>query len=736
MIFFRDAGKTGPESGAWTLTDAATFARFGPPYRDKDHASERIPAVPPSRARRAFFSLIERFEPDETTIMVVIAAVVGVAGGFGAILFRWMVNFFQGFVLGHGENTVELLMAVPWWQKLLLPVAGGAIVGPLVYFGAPEAKGHGVPEVLDAMVFKKGVIRPIVAAVKITASAITIAFGGSVGREGPIVQIGAGMASTLGQWLRFSPQRLRTLIGCGAAAGIAATFNAPIAGAFFALEILMRDFALMTFSPIIVSSVVATAISREFLGTKPSFDVPPFAMESSLELPFYLLLGLVVGLVAMVYVKTLYATEDFFDELRIPAWSKPALGGVALGLLLIWFPQVYGVGYSSMVRALDGHMALGLMALLVVVKLAAVDVTLGSGASGGIFAPALYLGGMTGGAFGAALIYIFPGAHHAVGAFAMAGMAAMVGAATGGTLTAILILFEMTGQYQVILPLMLASIGAALSYRGLMDHNIFTLKFARQGKPLHFGRESAILREFHVEDIMEVNPRTVHVTDGLDRILHLFLENEDEHYYVVDDEGRLAGMISIHDIKDLLGGQGLEKVLIADDLRVPVEDVVYRRDNLEDCLLALGRHDRPDLPVLYSRERPVLVGIITRQAIFEVYNREILHQEDMGIKLVTGEARMHDCVELPEQYKVQLFVPPVEWEGRTLKDLGLRPRYGISVLAVKERNRLGGAVNTMPDPDRPLKAGDRLIIVGEVGALDRLLQDTNARTFATDCGTP
>jgi len=683
-----------------------------------------------SRIRRTLFRLVERFEPDETTIMVVIAVLVGVAGGFGAILFRWLVNFFQGFVLGQGESTVELLLAVPWWHRLLLPVLGGVIVGPLVYFGAPEAKGHGVPEVMNAMVFKKGVIRPIVAAVKILASAITIACGGSVGREGPIVQIGAGMASTIGQWLRFSPQRLRTLIGCGAAAGIAATFNAPIAGAFFALEILMRDFALVTFSPIIVSSVVATAISREFLGANPSFMVPDFAMESSLELPFYLLLGLLVGLVAMVYVRTLYASEGFFDRLRIPSWSKPALGGVALGLLLIWFPQVYGVGYSSMVHALNGNMALGLMALLVVVKLVAVDLTLGSGASGGIFAPALYLGGMTGGAFGAALLFLFPGAHHAVGTFAMAGMAAMVGAATGGPLTAILILFEMTGQYQVILPLMLASIGAALTYRTLMDETIFTLKFARQGRQIHFGRESAILRNFHVQDIMEVNPHTVRQGDGLDRILKLFLDNKDDHYYVVDEAGGLIGLISIHDIKDLLHEDGLGKFLIAEDIHTPAGDFVYRRDNLEDCLLKLGKLDHTDLPVLYSPEKPVLVGLITRQSIFEIYNREVLHQEDMGIKLVTGEGRMHDCVELPEQYKVQLFVPPVEWEGRTLQELALRPRYGISVLAVKQRNYLGGLENRIPDPGQPLRPGDRLIIVGEVGALERLLQETNTSSFA------
>lgn len=687
-----------------------------------------------SRIRRTLFGLIERFEPDETTIMVVMGAIVGICGGFGAILFRWMVDFFQGFAIGHGENTVELLMAVPWWKRILLPVAAGLVVGPLVHWGAREAKGHGVPEVLGAIVFKKGVIRPVVAAVKITASAITIAFGGSVGREGPIVQIGAGLGSTVGQWLRFSPQRLRTLIGCGAAAGIAATFNAPIAGAFFALEILMRDFALVTFSPIIVASVVATAVSREFLGDTPSFPVPDFTIESSLELPFYLVLGLLVGLLAVIYVRTLYASEEAIERIPVKPWLKPALGGVLLGAVTIWFPQVYGVGYASMVEALNGEMALGLMALLVVVKLLAVNLTLGSGFSGGIFAPALFLGGMLGGAFGAGLGTVFPDAHHAVGAFAMVGMSAMVGAATGGPLTAILILFEMTGQYQVILPLMLAGIGAALVYRSMMKDSIFTLKFTRRGQELHFGRESAILRSFHVQDIMEVNPVTIGLTDRLDHILKLFLDNQEEHYYVVDDDGKLCGMISIHDVKAILHEDNLGQVLIAADILRETPQSVFRRDDLEDCLLKLGHRDTADLPVLFGPEKPVLVGVITRQAIFEVYNREVLHQEDKGIKLVTGEARMHDCVELPEQYKVQLFVPPAEWIGKTLMDLALRPRYNISVLAVKQRTLLGGKQNEMPDPGRPLGEGDRLIIVGEAEDLDRLLVDTNTRAFGSPGG--
>jgi CIC family chloride channel protein len=688
------------------------------------------------RARRLFFDLSARFIPDETAIMVAVAVVVGLLGGFGAILFRLLVDLFQGMVIGSGEDTVALLQGTPWWVLILRTAAGGLIVGPLIYLGAREAKGHGVPEVIGAIVFKKGVIRPVVAVVKILASAITIACGGSVGREGPIVQIGASMGSTVGQMLRFSPQRLRTLIGCGAAAGIAATFNAPIAGVFFALEILLRDFAVVTFSPIIVASVVATAVSREFLGDTPAFPVPGFTIGNNLELPLYLLMGLLVGVVAVIYVRTLYATEDGFEKLPLPGWCKPALGGALLGVLFIFFPQVYGVGYSSMVEALDGNMAWRLMAVLVLVKLLAVNITLGSGLSGGIFAPGLFLGGMLGGAFGSLVAILVPGSHDAVGAFAMVGMAAMVGASTGAPLTAILVLFEMTGEYTVILPLMLASIGAAMVYRLFMKDSIFTLKFSRQGQELSFGRESAILRNFHVADIMEVNPRTIANSDGLEAILQMFLENQEERFYVVDDEGRLQGHITIHEVKDILHEQNLGKLLIAADITTATREFVYRTDHLEDCLLKLGHVEANDLPVLYSPERPVLVGRISRQAIFEIYNREVLQQQDLGINLVTGEARMHDCVELPETYKVQLFSPPLDWTGRNLRELDLRKRYNISVLAVKKRSFAGGLTNEMPDPSVPLHVSDRLLIVGEVSRLEELLRDTAPRGFKPIERTP
>ncbi|MFH1843130.1 MAG: chloride channel protein [bacterium] len=682
-----------------------------------------------SRFRQLVFRLLDRFALDETTILVITALVVGIVGGFGAILFRWLVQFFQGFAIGKGEHTVELLAQLPWWHKLLLPLAGGIVVGPLVHFLAREAKGHGVPEVINAVVFKNGVIRPIVAAVKIIASAITIAFGGSVGREGPIIQIGAAMASSLGQWLRYSPQRLRTLIGCGAAAGIAATFNAPIAGAFFALEIILRDFAIRTFSPIIVSSVVATAVSRQFLGDTPAFPVPGFSIHSWAELPFYVVLGVFAAAVAVAYVRSLYATEDGFERIKLPPYLKPPLGGLFLGLLFLWFPQVYGIGYESMVQALNGDIVWQLMLVLVVVKLIAVNLTLGAGFSGGIFAPALFLGGMLGGAYGALVGELFPANAGAVGAYALVGMAALVAAATGGPLMAILILFEMTGEYRIILPLMLACITATLVFRRWMSDTIFTLKFTRQGQQLEFGRESAILKNFHVQDIMEANPPTIPIGYTLDKILKLFLSNQDSHYYVVESDHRLVGAITIHDVKDILHTESLGKVVVAADLCLPVDRFVYQRDNLEDCLLLLGQEDVNDLPVLASPERPVLVGIITRHAIFEIYNREVLQQEDAGIKLVHGESRLHDCVELPETYRVQLLTLPGSYLGHSLRELSLRQRFGVSVLVVKRRGWRGEAKNELPDPDRPLQAHDRIIVVAHVDDLERLLDEVERDDF-------
>ncbi len=422
-----------------------------------------------------------QLKTNEHTIMAILGVIVGLTGGLGAVGFRLLINLFQTLAYGSPGELLEVVKTIPWTYKVGIPAAGGLLVGPLVYFLAREAKGHGVPEVMEAVALRGGVIRKRVVFVKSVASAISIGTGGSVGREGPIVQIGSAIGSTLGQALNVSADRMRALVGCGAAAGIAATFNAPIAGSMFALEVVLGDFGLATFSPIVISSVVATAVSRHYLGDTPAFIVPAYQLVSVWEFPIYLVLGLFCAVLGVTFTKTLYGFEDLFDSFKFPEYLKPVIGGAILGVSGLFVPQILGVGYGAMDLALMQQIAWWLMLLLVAAKLLATSITIGSGGSGGIFAPSLYLGAMAGGFFGMVVHHLFPNVTASPGAYSIVGMGAVVSATTHGPLAAILILFEMTGSYKIILPLMFSCIIATIASRQLMKESIYTLKLVRRG---------------------------------------------------------------------------------------------------------------------------------------------------------------------------------------------------------------------------------------------------------------
>ena len=302
-------------------------------------------------------SLFERARMTEHTFLIIIAIIIGVMGGFSAIGIRALIKAISSISF-HGDSSIlQNIMHTPWYWVLIVPVIGGLIVGPIIYFLAPEAKGHGVPEVMQAILLRGGNIRPRVAIIKAIASAISIGSGGSVGREGPIIQIGSSIGSMVGQFLRVPSKRLKTLVGCGAAAGIAAAFNAPIAGALFAVEIILMDFTVAQFSPIVISSVMATVISHSFEGNFAAFVVPHYQLVSPYEIIFYFVLGALSGIVAFLFIKFLYLFEDFFDNrLKIPEYWNPALGGIGIGAIGLIFPQVMGVGYDSINDALYGNM--------------------------------------------------------------------------------------------------------------------------------------------------------------------------------------------------------------------------------------------------------------------------------------------------------------------------------------------------------------------------------------------
>ncbi|SDG87027.1 chloride channel protein [Pseudonocardia oroxyli] len=431
--------------------------------------------------------------------LVGLALIIGAGAGLGAVVFRYLILAITNLVTGRddfsdaGRVASLHLPALGPWFLLLAPVVGGLLYGPLVYRFAPEARGHGVPEVMLAVARNGGRIPARVAAVKSLASALCIGTGGSVGREGPIVQIGSALGSSIGQWLRVPEHRLRLMVACGAAGGISATFDAPVAGVFFALEIILRAFTAEAFGVVVISSVTANVIAHALVGHDHVLQLPAYSLGSAAELPLYAVLGLAAGVVGWGFARFLYLVEDVCDRVwRGPEWLRPTVGGVLLGAVLLALPQMYGVGYPVLESAVSGSYTLGLLLLLLVGKMVATSFTIGIGGSGGVFAPSLFVGGMLGTAFGVVAQAAFPGLALSPGAFGLVGMAAVFAAASHAPIAAALIVFELTGQYAVILPLLVAvALATGLSHLISRD-TIYTRKLLRRGIDID---ESMVARE-------------------------------------------------------------------------------------------------------------------------------------------------------------------------------------------------------------------------------------------------
>ena len=560
----------------------------------------------------------------EQLYMLALAVVVGLLGGWGAVGFRYLIGFFQKLSYGSSGNILEALAQCGWAYRLLVPTLGGVVVGPLIYFLAREAKGHGVPEVMDAVALKGGVIRKRIVAVKSLASAMSIAVGGSVGREGPIVQIGSAIGSSLGQMLKVSPNRMRVLVGCGAAAGIAATFNAPVAGMIFALEVVLGEFAITTFSPIVLAAVIATAVSRYHLGDTPAFIVPDYHIVSYYELGLYAGLGVLAGAVGVLFTTTLYKFEDAFDAWKIPDWIKPAVAGLGLGGLGLLFPYILGVGYEGMDLALAHKLSWWMMLALVGIKILATSWTIGGGMSGGIFAPSLFVGCMLGGAFGDMTHGLLPGLTAGAGAYAIVGMAALVAGTTHAPFSAFLILFEMTGGYKIILPLMIACIISTFVARLIRRESIYTLKLIRRGVDIRAGKELNILREMLVADTMSTQIESIPQNMSLKDFIDLVSRSKYASFPVVDQENHLVGIISHADYAEHAFDQDLQNLVVVKDMATRKVDTVLSGDNLATALDRISAKDYQTLPVIDSPQSRKLIGIISRGDIHSAYSRRIL----------------------------------------------------------------------------------------------------------------
>lgn len=565
------------------------------------------------------------WRPTGSTVLVMLAILVGLGTGLGAVVFIWLLEWAREFFFGYSRELLTQSVHFDWnfWIPIV-PLVGGLLVGPIVYLYAREARGHGVPEVMDAIARYGGIIRPRVAAAKAVASAICIGSGGSAGREGPIVQIGSAIGSVVGQRFKMSQDLVKILVGCGAAGGISAVFNAPIAGVMFSLEVILGDFGIGTFAPVILSSVVSSVVSHSLLGNNPAFEIPKYSLVSAWEIPLYVALGVLAALVARTFVVTLYKGEDLFENFKIPGWTKPAVGGILLGFLGLAFPQIFADGYPTITRVLHGDVIYWMLLILMFAKIMATTLTLGSGNSGGIFAPSLFMGTMMGGAYGDLIHKVFPTVTATPGAYAVVGMGAVIAAAAHAPLTAFMIIFEMTRDYQIILPLMVACVVSTMIAMRMAPDSIYTLKLLRRGIVLRQGRDVNVLASHTVAEVMHSDFHTIPVSLPLPEILHALESTAESDFMVVDSDGLLVGLVGYQEIRSLLTMTGVERLVIASDIMRPVRQVLHPDDLLTEAWDLFRPDEIGAVPVVTRDHDRRVIGIVTRKNITSFYNRQLV----------------------------------------------------------------------------------------------------------------
>ncbi len=597
--------------------------------------------------RSTLSSYLDRFSPPEGLLLLILSVVVGACTGLASVFFIKLIFAIQDFFYGTVYGLLPFLGKSIY---LIVPIVGGLLVGPLILM-AKEAKGHGVPEVMQALILKGGRIRARVAVAKITASALCIGTGGSAGREGPIIQVGAALGSSIGQVLRLSDERIRNLVACGAAAGIAATFNAPIAGVAFAIEVLMCGLQMRAFGNVVIAAVSASVVSRAIIGDKFAFQVPAYSMNSPGEIVLYLILGLTAALVGIMFMKMLNFSENVFDGWKFPQIAKPAVGSCLLGLLGVAYmnlpgltfpvgsaahgaglatpiPHMYGSGFPFIQAAIQGHAPLWILVVLIFLKPIATSFTLGSGNSGGVFAPSLFTGAVLGGAMGHLFSYLFPSIGLNTGAFALVGMAAVFSATARAPLTAMLIVFEMSNDYFMILPLMVAGVSASYFSQWLHPESIYTMKLAKRGVRFAEGRDMDIMQGVKVSEVMKSRPVTVHKDASFSEVMALFQETNILGFPVLADDEKLCGIITLQDMHRAQSKEDFNSRNVkVSDMAVEDPITVFPDEPIWVAIQKMSPRDLARLPVVSRDGSGKLCGIISRSDILRAYDVGIVRKQ-------------------------------------------------------------------------------------------------------------
>jgi chloride channel protein, CIC family len=648
-------------------------------------------------------NLKDRFLTSTPFWPVVAALAVGLLSGAGVWLFKLLIVWINK--LAHQWVSAS-------WLVIFIPVVGGLAVGLLMFFLVGDERYHGVAGIIESVALAGGRLRYLRMPVKTLASAISIGSGASVGPEDPSVQIGANIGSFFGQRLHLSDDQVRTLVAAGSAGGIAAAFNAPIAGVFFALEVVMGEISASAFGWIVVSAVTSSVFTQAVSGSKPAFSVPAYEFQDPWELFLYLGLGLLAGLISVVYIRLLYGMQDILHKWKIPRWLKPAAAGLVVGVVGLYLPQVLGVGYTTIEQILNGQLvAVGLLLALLVAKLFLTTLCIGAGFMGGLFAPALFLGATLGSAYGTLVLPIFYGLPGEAPAYAMVGMAALLAGAVHAPLTAILLLFEMTNDYRIILPLMFA-VGVSLAVsRGLQRDSIYMLGLARKGIRLDRGRDVEVLQAITVGEVMHKEVMTIPGSTTLDIAADLLARTRHHGLPVVDERGDLFGIFTTQDLdKAQTEGGSIQTVAQACTRELTV---TYPNETIGEALRRMSHKDLGRLPVVRRENPRQLVGILRRADVIRAYDIALARRASArhSAKQVRLDALSPESVEVLQAIVEKGSV----CDGRMMNEI-LWPQD--SLIATLQRGR----ESIIPHGDTVLEAGDVLVFVAEGEAREQVLQ--------------
>ncbi|MFL6194841.1 MAG: chloride channel protein, partial [Thermoanaerobaculia bacterium] len=693
-------------------------------------------------ARSLDFALARRFgiANREDRLFFILIGAVGVVGGLLGFATDLLIGLVQKALWGARGELLAIVAGTPRWRIVAAPAAGGALVGLILWLARrrgqekSDAGGEGMAMLIEAVALSGGKIAPRPVLLNALAAIVTVGSGGSLGREGPMIRLGSMISSWMGQRLELPAHRLKILVGCGAAAGLAATYNIPIGGALFAMEVVLGNFALEIFGPIVASSVIATLIARSLTGNQPLYAAPDYALTSGWEMLLYAGLGILGALASAAFMLGVGFGSRAFKRLKfLPRPLHPLLGMTLLGVLGLYVPYALGRGYGTINLALSGQLKLTprfapqpeltilLLLGIALVKLAATALTRGSGGAGGLFTPSLAFGALVGGAYGFAMHELLPHVASPYGAYAAVGMAAVMAGTSHAPISAILILFEFTGNYDLILPVMLASILSSTVANRLLPYSIYTESLRGRGVDLPWRMEEAVLAGLKAESLTRPDSQTLKPGEPYAQVVETFLATRRQRLFVIGPDGHLLGAVSLHDIKSALEHPETLTAVVALDLMAPVDIKIQKDERLHRATELFAKSDYERLPVVDAEGR--FLGVVAKRDLLAVYAQEVLGRPALLATFVSSQdsAANRQYVEIPPDFALRLVPAPAHLVGRTLAEARLPQTLGARVMEIRRRGDRGEEP-VMPEAGTRLETGDLLLLLGPADKVEALAE--------------